>query len=382
MSKLNKTAVMYGAGNIGRGFIGQVFHDSGYEVVFIDVNPEIVAALEKHNSYTQLVIDDNVTKSRVINNIRAVDGRNKDAVVQEIINCDIMAVSVGTAVLPHIAPYIACGIKQRDKPFNILVCENLAHAPDVLKDLITEHLDDPLIIDRVGFVGTTIGRMVPVVPPEQRVCDPALIAVEKFCTLPLDADSMIEPIPELQHAVLCSPFAFEVGKKLYIHNMGHALAAYYGFLQDFEFIWQAMEDTAVRSKVHEAMYVTAEALARKYYEDRVKLNEYAEDLLSRFANKGLGDTVARVGGDPMRKLAPGDRLTGAIDLCCEQGVDYLPVASGIAAALHFYVPGDPSSGLLQARLNEDGVFTFLRDYCKLQESIVVHCGNMYSRMGL
>ena len=36
-----KKFVMYGAGNIGRGFIGQTFSKSGYEVVFVDVNREM-----------------------------------------------------------------------------------------------------------------------------------------------------------------------------------------------------------------------------------------------------------------------------------------------------------------------------------------------------
>jgi len=371
---------MYGAGNIGRGFIGQIFSDSGYEVVFIDVDRDIITSLNDRNFYTQLVIDEKTTIRREITDVRAVDGYDKDAVAHEIAGCDIMAVSVGAAVLPRIAPFIAAGLSLRERPLNILVCENLAHAPDILRDLVTEHMHSDSKLDHIGFVGATIGRMVPVVPPEQRANDPALIAVEKFCTLPLDGDAVVEPMPVLQHAVLCSPFAFEEGKKLFIHNMGHALSAYFGFLNGYEFIWQAMGDSNIRKKVHEAMTATAEALARKYNEDRIKLDSYVDDLLNRFANKGLGDTVARVGGDPMRKLAPGDRLMGAVDLCCEQGTNYSPIVSGIAAALLFDVPGDPSAQLLRERANENGIIAFLRDECGLQESIAKQCNDIYIKM--
>ena len=373
MSSQKKTAVMYGAGNIGRGFIGQVFHDSGFEVVFIDINEKVVSALNKRGAYTQLIIDENSVEEREICFIRAVDGRNRDAVIHEIAVCDILAVSVGAAVLPRIAPLLADGLVQREKTLNILVCENLVHAPDVLRGLVSDYLPDSSMPGRVGFVGATIGRMVPVIPPEQRDNDPTLIAVERFCLLPVDGDAVISPMPVLKHTILCSPFAFEEGKKLYIHNMGHSLAAYLGALKGFDFIWQIMDDKALLSTVQGAMGASADALAQKYSEDRDDLSRYVDDLLSRFGNKGLGDTVARVGGDPLRKLAPGDRFMGTVDLCKEQGVDYSPVLSGISAALRFDAPDDPSAGLLRKMLEENGVSAFLRNYCGLSEEDATRC---------
>ena len=368
MSNKRKTAVMYGAGNIGRGFIGQVFHDSGYEVVFIDVNQDVISSLNKRNCYTQRIIEGETTIDRNITGVRAVDGYDREAVILEIVNCDIMAVSVGAAILQHIAPILADGIARRVQPLNILICENLAHAPDVLKGYVSKHLTDPMPLNRIAFVGATIGRMVPVMPPQQRADDPTLISVERFCTLPIDRDAVIRPLPELMHTLLCSPFAFEEGKKLYIHNMGHALFAYFGFQQGYKFIWQATEDESINKRVHAAMTASAKALELKYNEDFAKLGAYVDDLLSRMGNKGLGDTVARVGGDPLRKLAPGDRLIGAIDLCREQGTDYSPVLSGIAAALRFNVPGDPSAHLLREQLSDTGTVAFLRGYCGLPES--------------
>ena len=368
MSREVKTAVMYGAGNIGRGFIGQVFHDSGYEVVFIDVNQDLISAINEHNLYTQLIVDGDDVTQRGITGVRAVDGSDPEAVAREIAGCDIMAVSVGAAVLPRIASVIADGVRRRTQPLNILVCENLAHAPDVLRRYVSEYLSDTSVLSRVGFIGTTIGRMVPVVSQQQRDENPAIIAVEPFCTLPVDADAFVEPVPVLQHTVFCSPFAFEEGKKLYIHNMGHALAAYFGFLEGYTYIWQVMDDKRIREHVQDAMNATSEALARKYNEDRVALTVYVNDLLARFGNKGLGDTVARVGADPMRKLAPGDRLMGAIDLCVEQNVDHSTITSGIAAALKFDVPGDPSVCQMKEQLKSKGVEAFLRDYCGLSDT--------------
>jgi len=373
MSTKKGTAVMYGAGNIGRGFIGQVFHDSGFEVVFIDVNQDVVSALNERNSYTQMIIEGEDIELREVTDVRAVDGRNKEAVTREIADCNVMAVSVGAAILPHIAPFLAYGLTLRTKPLNILICENLVHAPDVLRGLVAKHLDDPVNLSPVGFVGATIGRMVPVMSAKQREDDPTLIAVEPFCTLPIDGDAVVADMPCLQHTILCSPFAFEEGKKLYIHNMGHALAAYFGFLQGFEFIWQAIENENIYGQVRSAMSATVEALARKYDEDRAKLVAYMDDLLSRFANKGLGDRIDRVGGDPMRKLAPGDRLMGAIDLCKEQDIDYSPILSGIAAALRFDAPNDPSASLLRERVKKCGIDGFLKEYCGLMEDDAVRC---------
>ena len=373
MKDKQKTAVMYGAGNIGRGFIAQVFSDSGFEVVFIDIDPAVVSALNSSNTYTQLVIDGDDTERREVTGVRAVDGNNTEAVAAEIAGCDIMAVSVGTAALPHIAPFIADGLARRKNPLNILICENLKHAPAVLRGYVSEYLPDSSKAEQIGFIGATIGRMVPVMQPQQRLDDITLIAVEKYCLLPIDGDAVIPPMPELQYTILCSPFSFEEDKKLYIHNMGHALAAYFGALKEFTFIWQAMDDNGIRKLVHEAMSATAEALARKYDEDLDKLTDYVNDLITRFGNKGLGDTVARVGGDPLRKLAPEDRLAGAVCLCRELGVDYSAILSGIAAALRFDIPGDPSAKLLHKQVSKNGAAVFLQEYCGLSGADANRC---------
>ena len=44
-------AVHFGAGNIGRGFVGLILHRAGYQVVFADVVDELIDALSSRPSY-------------------------------------------------------------------------------------------------------------------------------------------------------------------------------------------------------------------------------------------------------------------------------------------------------------------------------------------
>ena len=378
-----KKAVMYGAGNIGRGFIGQVLHDSGYRVVFVDTNLEIVDAINKNNCYTQLIVGRDFSRERIIDNVCAVEGGDTQAVIDEISQCDLMAVSVGAGILPRIAPSIAYGIAKRmqENPHacqNILICENIMHSSRVLRDLLCGVQGfDAGYLAQVGLVQTTISRMVPNLSDEIKKGDPTKIAVEPFCQLPMDKDAFMGEIPHIAHAVVYSPFAFYEDKKLLIHNMGHAVTAYLGYLNQYSYLWQAMEDTALVEKVRSAMLCVTHALEKDYRADGAELSVYVEDLLFRFGNKALGDTVARVGQDPMRKLAPGDRFTGALDKCRSQGIPYDPILLGMAAALCFQNAGDTSALKMQDQLRQKGAAEFLRDWSKLQEADIERCVSLY-----
>ena len=68
---------------------------------------------------------------------------------------------------------------------------------------------------------------------------------------------------------------------------------------------------------------------------RIQLEEHIDDLLLRFQNKALGDTIFRVGCDLFRKLGPQDRLAGAIKSALELNLPYDKILYALVCGCHF-----------------------------------------------
>lgn len=336
-------AVMYGAGNIGRGFIGLLLSQSGYKVSFVDVNDTVINAMNDAHRYPVDILLEEGVKEEWAENIDCVDGKDPEAVASAIAAADVMATAVGVNILKFIAAPIAGGLKKRwaegnMTPFNIIICENLIGADKVLHDLIAGNLSEEEVkhLDSlVGFVEASIGRMVPVQTPEMQKGNPLRVCVEAYDRLPLDKAAVKGDFPPIKNVIWYTPFEFYIERKLFIHNMGHAMTAYLGDLLGCEYIWQAIENPTVELMVIRAMTASAIALAKRHDGDTADLFAHVQDLIRRFANRGLGDTVKRVGGDIRRKLSPGDRLVGALKMCKEQNVDTIYIEAAIAAALMF-----------------------------------------------
>lgn len=337
-------ALMYGGGNIGRGFIGMLFSASGYNVTIVDVVDAVIEALNKNRKYPVRIISNSGHTDIDVLNVKAVDGKNGGAVAEAIANVDIMATAVGVNVLKFIIPNIVAGIRLRKErglpPFNIIICENLMDANKVLEKMIKEHLNDDekaWFDQNVGLVEASIGRMVPVQTEEMKDGDPLRVCVEKYGFLPVDKDAFKGEIPNIKNMVPFSPFDFYLKRKLYVHNLGHATCAYLGNILGLEYIYQSIDKDEVYVIVRGAMEESARALSKKY---NVKLEDillHITDLLNRFTNAALKDTCQRVGGDPARKLSPDDRLIGSAKLAVEMGLTPAYITIGAAAGLRRYL---------------------------------------------
>ena len=367
-----KTAIMYGAGNIGRGFIGKVFADSGYEVCFLDIMQEIIDEMNARGEYHVRIVSNAGEEDTVVKPVRAVNSLAEQA-IDEIVNCDIMATAVGVNVLPKIAPVIAKGVAARmertGKPLDVILCENQLGADELMRGWINERLTDEQRAwadENLGLVEASIGRMVPPLTSEMRAQDRLLICVEPYCELPVDKDAFKGEIPNLKGLIPYSPFEFYIKRKLFLHNGGHALCAYLGDEKGYEYIWQAIADPEIYEAAKASMMTSARALVKKFGEGvRENVESNVIDLLFRFQNRALRDTVARVGADPVRKLRRNDRIVGAALFALEQGVDPSPIVKGIAAALKFDRAEDATAPEIQRVLREQGIDYVLSHYMGL-----------------
>lgn len=337
-------AVMYGGGNIGRGFIGVLFSQSGYDVTFIDVADAVVQTLNQEKRYPVRYVSTYGKEDIFVEPVSAVHGNDAELTAQTIAEADIMATAVGVRVLKFIAPNIANGIRRRmqtsRRPLDIIICENLIDADKMLESLIREQLSEEEIRwfeENVGLVEASIGRMVPVQTDEMKDGDPLRVCVERYGFLPVDKAAFKGEIPDIKNLVPHEPFGFYIERKLYIHNMGHAVCAYLGDYLGKEYIYQAIDDSDIQYIVENAMLESARALARQYGADLEKILLHVQDLLMRFTNEALRDTCARVGGDPARKLSAKDRLIGSSGLCMEQGIYPAYIFLGAGGALYQYL---------------------------------------------
>ncbi len=367
-----KKAIMFGAGNVGRGFLGQLFHESGYQVVFVDVDDRLIAAL-KRGSYVIRLVTNELSQEVIIDGVRAVHASDRQAVAAEVVGAHLMATAVGVGALPHLAPAIALGFTRRAEagvtdPLNVIVCENLKDASQIFRGMVQEHLaveHRPYLADCVGFVDTVIGRMVPLMPPELRQKDPSLVIVEPYKELPVSRSGFVGPIPSIVGMEPYDNFVAYTDRKLYIHNAGHAMLAYLGRRKGLKYGYEAMDDPDIYPVFCRALSESKQALIARHGLDLLALEKHIEDLERRFRNRALGDTIYRLGRDPIRKLGPTDRLVGAANLALEQDIEPDALAWGIAAALTFDDPRDQVALKLQALLEEKGPDQVLNEVCGL-----------------
>ena len=376
---MKKKLVQYGAGNIGRGFIGDLFSRADYEVVFIDIQKSVIEQFNRVGEYPVRYVSDEGYSEYTVTGVRAVDGMDLEAVKDEIASADCMATAVGVSALPHIIEPIASGLRKRwasgnYSPLNFIICENLIDADKFIRGLFYEVFSDSerKHFDKlVGLVEASIGRMIPIMTPEAQEGNILRVCVEKYAELPIDKDAMKCDIPNVPGLIPASPFAFYIRRKLFLHNMGHALTAYLGWLNKVTYISESIRIPFIRLIAAGAMQQSARALSKSYGIELYSILDHVDDLIVRFHNYALGDTNERVGRDPIRKLALSDRLTGAAIFCAEQGLRFTYITVGIAAGLLYNNSEDESSLKIQAKINQQGFGKSLYDYCGINNKSVI-----------
>jgi len=373
--------VQFGAGSIGRSFIGQLFSRAGYEVIFIDVDPIIIEAMNQRRAYI-VEIRDELSEQLEIRNIRAIHAQNQDQIAHEIAEADILGTAVGKNVLSQIVPNLAAGLELRFrrfgiKPIDIIICENILEGAQFLKERLHSKLSAGFPLEKMlGLVETSIGKMVPIMTEVDRQNDPLLVYAEAYNTLILDQKGFKNPIPAVPGLAPKKNMMAYVQRKSFIHNLGHAMTAYLAYVEGkpYTYTWEMMDDPPLRQRVKQVMWESACALINAYPDEFNTENQEAhiENLLKRFANRHLGDTIFRVGRDIQRKLSYDDRIIGAMRFDLNHGV--LPEQTAFTAAAACFFKKTDEAGQLYERDQQfhqsifpRGIDFILKNVCKLSD---------------
>ena len=349
------TAVHFGAGNIVRGFVGLILHNAGYEVVFADVNAELIDALAAADSYTVHEVGPEA-KEWVVDRFRALNSRDHEAeVISEIASADMVTTAVGPRVLAFVAPVIAAALIERDEsmpPLRVMACENAIGATDTLKEGVVASLaarDQPQAIRQAVFANTAVDRIVPGQDPDAGLD----VTVEDFFEWVIEKGPFGEDIPDIPEATFVEDLTPYIERKLFTVNTGHAAIAYHGFDRGAGTLVEALALEEVSSEVDAVLAETKALLVAKHDFAPEQQQKYLEKNLSRFANPALSDTVERVGRAPLRKISRHERFVGPAAELVERGMPADALVRAVGAALKFDVADDPESVELQALIAGD-----------------------------
>lgn len=364
-------AVHFGAGNIGRGFIGALLYQAGYHTVFVDVNDAVIAEINRQQDY-EVILADEQKESLMVENVSGINSvKNPEAVVDAISEADIITTAVGPNILTIISELIAKGLQKRLQsnlqPLNIIACENMVGGSSLLKEKVYAHLDkkeQDLLSNYVGFPDAAVDRIV----PNQSNQDLLTVSVEPYFEWVVEEPAIKGEVPDIPGINFVENLKPYIERKLFTVNTGHAVPAFVGHSLGYDTINDAMKNEHIQDMIAGTLGETGEALIRTYGFDQGQHETYIRKIINRFKNPYISDEVTRVARGPIRKLGPNDRLIRPAKLYMEtMGKEPKYLSKLIAAVLKYHHSADEEAVELQKMIAQQGYEKTLQHVSKLDE---------------
>ena len=368
-------ALHFGGGNIGRGFIGKILAEAGYEVVFADINMTVIDRLNQDHGYTVHVVGEGVDQKETVKNVRGINSGDEAAVTAEISDATLVTTAVGPPVLEILAPLLARSLAARYRaggaPLNIIACENMVRGSSFLKEKVLAAAgDDAALIDaNTGFVDCAVDRIVP--PVRGGDADPLAVTVEVFSEWIVDSTQFKGAVPAIAGMIATDKLMAFIERKLFTLNTGHTALAYFGQLAGKKTVGEAMQDEAVRQAAEAVMKESGAVLIRRYAFDPAAHRAYIDKILKRFANPYLHDDIDRVARQPLRKLGAQERFIKPLNGMLEYDLPHDATVRAIAATLHYHNPDDPQAVEMQYYRQAHGIAATLAKYSDFDNTAVV-----------
>lgn len=375
---MTKVAVHFGAGNIGRGFIGWLLVQAGYDVIFADVNEKIVTQINEQGQY-DVILANKEQERFTVKGIKAINSMTEtEQLAAYISEAELITTAVGPSILPRIAEIIAKGIELRSDSthyLTVIACENMIGGSEILQSAVLPLLsaEAKAYVNRfVAFPNSAVDRIV----PNQQHENPLTVTVEPFYEWLVEApinEGNAPKITGLNYVPDLTPY---IERKLFTVNTGHAVTAYFGHIRNIESIEDAIHNEKVLFIVRSVLEETGALLEKKFQFSHQEHQAYIDKIIDRFKNPYVSDYVTRVGRSPIRKIGENDRFIQPARQFVE-AFNETPkaLAIAIAAAMKFKEPTDAEACALQEAIREQGLdqtielYTGLKPYTKLFEKI-------------
>lgn len=370
-----KQAVHFGAGNIGRGFIGEILFENGFEIAFVDVNETIIDSLNQRHAY-EIEIAEEGQRHIAVSGVRGINNRlNPEEVVTAIATADLVTTAIGPNILPFIAGLVAQGIEARreagnTQPLDILACENMIGGSAFLYEEVKKHLSEEGLAyaaEFVGFPNAAVDRIVPAQSHE----DPLFVVVEPFNEWVVETQGMKNPDLRLEGVHYEADLEPFIERKLFSVNSGHATSAYTGAHFGATTILEALQNPEVKSKVEAVLAEIRSLLIAKWNFDEQALVDYHKVIISRFENPYIVDDIARVARTPIRKLGYDERFIRPIRELRERGLSYDNLLATVSYIFGYKDETDEQSVQLQALLQEKSLPEVVAEVTGLTDSALI-----------
>lgn len=370
-----KKAVHFGAGNIGRGFIGEILAANDFSIQFVDVNEAIINALNERHTYDIEIAEDG-KRHVTVENVSGINNRlNPEHVVDAIAEADIITTAIGPNILPFIAELIAKGIQKRKAENNtqavdVLACENMIGGSQFLLEEVKKYLskeDENYLENYIGFPNAAVDRIVPAQSHE----DPLLVVVEPFNEWVVETSRMKNPDLKLEgvhYEENLEPF---IERKLFSVNSGHATSAYTGAYAGAKTILEALQMPEVKSQLEAVLAEIRSLLIAKWNFNENELKAYHDVIISRFENPYIVDDVVRVARTPIRKLGYDERFIRPIRELKERGLSYENLLKTVAYVFNYKDSNDEQSVQLQVMLSENNLEKVVSDVTGLEDKALI-----------
>jgi mannitol-1-phosphate 5-dehydrogenase len=371
-----KQMVLFGAGMTGRGQVAQLAYEDGWGLTLVDRDEALVSALRRSGSYTVQLLSSNGSREVVVENFQVYHSEDSQEIAGAVGQADLLVTSVLEPNFPEVARTIAAALEPRlarpdPQPLNIIAAENMEQGSEKLGQLIQPLLPpevQPAYSQTVGFPNSMISRVVPI------AADPKWIVTEEYSEWTADQSGACGQPPALNGLEWVSNQTARLERKLFIHNTGHVICGFLGWLEGYRYIHEAAQDAEIMGRIQAAISESGLAISREHHFAPEDVKSYEDHLLGRLVISALADDIRRVIRHPIRKLGKQERLVGPLLLCEKHGLAHQGLNYGIAAVLlggslaYHSFPNDSQFERIRQAISQSGPVNALESLVDYQPS--------------